>query len=198
MGTHGRSGRLEAHVWKRHRAGHQDGAHAHHRGPDGSRRRSFRPRSSSAYDFSGTRQAGSGQLPNALHEVAGKVRSTSYTAYLDVWGEYTDRGAVVGEAGREASRGAPHRGLEEMLEGRLEGAFCGRAPRPRSDPPRHRRPRRRPSSKVAERRRGNADLRRHDRKERNRAFADRLASRGACSTRARSTPRCSLTTIEAP
>ena len=35
-------------------------------------------------------------------------------SYLDVWGEYTDRGAVVGEAA-EKRREALHIGLEEML-----------------------------------------------------------------------------------
>jgi len=36
-------------------------------------------------------------------------------SYLDVWGEYTDRGAVVGEAA-EKRREALRLGLQEMLE----------------------------------------------------------------------------------
>jgi nucleotide-binding universal stress UspA family protein len=42
--------------------------------------------------------------------------------YLDVWGEYTDRGAVVGEAA-EKRREALHLGLEEMLETEAKELF---------------------------------------------------------------------------
>jgi nucleotide-binding universal stress UspA family protein len=43
-------------------------------------------------------------------------------SYLDVWGEYTDRGAVVGEAA-EKRREALHLGLEEMLEAEAKELF---------------------------------------------------------------------------
>ena len=42
--------------------------------------------------------------------------------YLDVWGEYTDRGAVVGEAA-EKRREALHLGLEEMLHAEANELF---------------------------------------------------------------------------
>ncbi len=42
--------------------------------------------------------------------------------YLDVWGEYTDRGAVVGEAA-EKRREALHLGLEEMLRAEANELF---------------------------------------------------------------------------
>lgn len=42
--------------------------------------------------------------------------------YLDVWGEYTDRGAVVGEAA-EKRREALHLGLEEMLDTEAKELF---------------------------------------------------------------------------
>jgi len=45
-------------------------------------------------------------------------------SYLDVWGEYTDRGAVVGEAA-EKRRAALHLGLEEMLETESKELFPG-------------------------------------------------------------------------
>ena len=48
-------------------------------------------------------------------------------SYLDVWGEYTDRGAVVGEAA-EKRRQALHLGLEEMLETESKELFSGEAP----------------------------------------------------------------------
>lgn len=66
-----------------------------------------------AYDFSApskraaeVAQAIHGVFPGPLHVVH---------SYLDVWGEYTDRGAVVGEAA-EKRRQALHLGLEEMLQ----------------------------------------------------------------------------------
>jgi nucleotide-binding universal stress UspA family protein len=43
-------------------------------------------------------------------------------SYLDVWGEYTDRGAVVGEAA-ERRREALRLGLEEMLQADAEELF---------------------------------------------------------------------------
>lgn len=42
--------------------------------------------------------------------------------YLDVWGEYTDRGAVVGEAA-EKRREALHLGLDEMLQTEAKELF---------------------------------------------------------------------------
>ena len=42
--------------------------------------------------------------------------------YLDVWGEYTDRGAIVGEAA-EKRREALHLGLEEMLQSEAKELF---------------------------------------------------------------------------
>jgi nucleotide-binding universal stress UspA family protein len=66
-----------------------------------------------AYDFSAPAKRAAevaraihGSFPGPLHMVH---------SYLDVWGEYTDRGAVVGEAA-EKRRQALHLGLEEMLE----------------------------------------------------------------------------------
>jgi nucleotide-binding universal stress UspA family protein len=65
-----------------------------------------------AYDFSAPSKRAAevarairGVFPGPLHVVH---------SYLDVWGEYTDRGAVVGEAA-EKRRQALHIGLEEML-----------------------------------------------------------------------------------
>lgn len=65
-----------------------------------------------AYDFSEpakraaeTARALHGTFPGSIHLVH---------TYLDVWAEYTDRGAVVGEAA-ERRREALARGLEEML-----------------------------------------------------------------------------------
>ncbi len=43
-------------------------------------------------------------------------------SYLDVWGEYTDRGAVVGEAA-EKRRAALHLGLDEMLKAEAAELF---------------------------------------------------------------------------
>ncbi|MBT8454097.1 MAG: universal stress protein [Deltaproteobacteria bacterium] len=66
-----------------------------------------------AYDFSAPSKRAAevaraihGFFPGPLHLVH---------SYLDVWGEYTDRGAVVGEAA-EKRRQALHLGLEEMLQ----------------------------------------------------------------------------------
>lgn len=66
-----------------------------------------------AYDFSAPSKRAAevaralhGFFPGPLHFVH---------SYLDVWGEYTDRGAVVGEAA-EKRRQALHLGLEEMLQ----------------------------------------------------------------------------------
>lgn len=65
------------------------------------------------YDFSGPAKRAAG-VAGAIHEV---VRGPLHLvhSYLDVWGEYTDRGAVVGEAA-EKRREALRLGLQEMLE----------------------------------------------------------------------------------
>jgi nucleotide-binding universal stress UspA family protein len=73
-----------------------------------------------AYDFSapGKRAA---ELARAIHGVFhGPLHMVH--SYLDVWGEYTDRGAVVGEAA-EKRREALHRGLEDMLEADAKDLF---------------------------------------------------------------------------
>ncbi len=73
-----------------------------------------------AYDFSspGKRAA---ELARAIHGVFhGPLHMVH--SYLDVWGEYTDRGAVVGEAA-EKRREALHLGLEEMLEADAKELF---------------------------------------------------------------------------
>ncbi|MEM8609576.1 MAG: universal stress protein [Myxococcota bacterium] len=66
-----------------------------------------------AYDFSAPANRAAelartlhGKLPGSIHLVH---------TYLDVWAEYTDRGAVVGDAA-ERRREALARGLEEMLD----------------------------------------------------------------------------------
>ncbi len=66
-----------------------------------------------AYDFSGPSKHAV-RVADALHEVF-KGPLHLVHCYLDVWGEYTDRGAVVGEAA-EKRREALHLGLEEMLK----------------------------------------------------------------------------------
>jgi len=73
-----------------------------------------------AYDFSapGKRAA---EVARAIHGVChGPLHMVH--CYLDVWGEYTDRGAVVGEAA-EKRREALHRGLEDMLESDAKELF---------------------------------------------------------------------------
>jgi len=73
-----------------------------------------------AYDFSapGKRAA---EVARAIHGVChGPLHMVH--SYLDVWGEYTDRGAVVGEAA-EKRREALHRGLEDMLQSDAKELF---------------------------------------------------------------------------
>ena len=117
-----------------------------------------------AYDFSapGKRAA---EVARAIHGVChGPLHMVH--SYLDVWGEYTDRGAVVGEAA-EKRREALHRGLEDMLEIRRERALfdrCANDPNPFGDG----RPRR-GRLEGRRRRRRNADLRRDHGQERYRA-----------------------------
>jgi nucleotide-binding universal stress UspA family protein len=73
-----------------------------------------------AYDFSGPAKRAA-QVADAIHSVfKGPVHMVH--SYLDVWGEYTDRGAVVGEAA-EKRRQALHLGLEEMLAAEAKELF---------------------------------------------------------------------------
>ena len=66
-----------------------------------------------AYDFSGPAKRAA-EVARAIHGVFGGSLHLVHS-YLDVWGEYTDRGAVVGEAA-EKRREALRLGLQEMLE----------------------------------------------------------------------------------
>jgi len=66
-----------------------------------------------AYDFSEPAKHAA-EVARAIHGVChGSLHLVH--SYLDVWGEYTDRGAVVGEAA-EKRREALHLGLEGMLK----------------------------------------------------------------------------------
>ena len=72
------------------------------------------------YDFSGPAKRAA-KVAGAIHEVfRGPLHLVH--SYLDVWGEYTDRGAVVGEAA-ERRREALRLGLQEMLEKDAEALF---------------------------------------------------------------------------
>jgi len=75
-----------------------------------------------AYDFSAPSKRAAG-VARALHEAFGGSVHLVH-CYLDVWGEYTDRGAVVGEAA-EKRREALRLGLQEMLEADAEELFDG-------------------------------------------------------------------------
>ena len=66
-----------------------------------------------SYDFSGPSRRAA-DVARAIHGVFGGSLHLVHS-YLDVWGEYTDRGAVVGEAA-EKRREALRLGLQEMLE----------------------------------------------------------------------------------
>jgi nucleotide-binding universal stress UspA family protein len=66
-----------------------------------------------SYDFSGPSKRAA-EVASALHAVFGGSLHLVHS-YLDVWGEYTDRGAVVGEAA-EKRREALRLGLQDMLE----------------------------------------------------------------------------------
>jgi nucleotide-binding universal stress UspA family protein len=66
-----------------------------------------------AYDFSAPAKHAS-EVARAIHGVYHGPLHLVHS-YLDVWGEYTDRGAVVGEAA-EKRRQALHLGLEGMLK----------------------------------------------------------------------------------
>ena len=66
-----------------------------------------------AYDFSAPAKHAA-EVARAIHGLChGSLHLVH--SYLDVWGEYTDRGAVVGEAA-EKRRKALHLGLEAMLK----------------------------------------------------------------------------------
>ena len=73
-----------------------------------------------AYDFSGPAKRAA-EVARAIHEECpGSLHLVH--SYLDVWGEYTDRGAVVGEAA-EKRREALRLGLEEMLHADAKELF---------------------------------------------------------------------------
>jgi len=73
-----------------------------------------------AYDFSAPAKRAA-EMARAIH---GKFHGPLHLvhSYLDVWGEYTDRGAVIGEAA-EKRREALNLGLEEMLRKEAEELF---------------------------------------------------------------------------
>jgi len=73
-----------------------------------------------AYDFSAPAKRAA-ELARAIHGVFHGPLHMIHS-YLDVWGEYTDRGAVVGEAA-EKRREALHLGLEEMLQADAKELF---------------------------------------------------------------------------
>ncbi|MBW2376105.1 MAG: universal stress protein, partial [Deltaproteobacteria bacterium] len=73
-----------------------------------------------SFDFSGPSKRAA-EVARAIHGVFhGPLHMVH--SYLDVWGEYTDRGAVVGEAA-EKRREALHLGLEEMLQTEAKELF---------------------------------------------------------------------------
>jgi nucleotide-binding universal stress UspA family protein len=72
------------------------------------------------YDFSGPSKRAA-DAAGAIHRVF-RAPVHLVHSYLDVWGEYTDRGAVVGEAA-EKRREALRLGLQEMLEADAQGLF---------------------------------------------------------------------------
>jgi nucleotide-binding universal stress UspA family protein len=73
-----------------------------------------------AFDFSGPSKRAA-QVARAIHGVFHGPLHIVHS-YLDVWGEYTDRGAVVGEAA-EKRRQALHLGLGEMLRTEAKELF---------------------------------------------------------------------------
>jgi nucleotide-binding universal stress UspA family protein len=78
-----------------------------------------------AYDFSApARQAA--EAAKAIHGMVGGPIHLVHS-YLDVWGEYTDRGAVVGEAA-EKRREALRLGLQDMLQKDAASIFGDDAP----------------------------------------------------------------------
>ena len=78
-----------------------------------------------SYDFSAPAKRAA-SVAEAIHEhCPGTVHLVH--SYLDVWGEYTDRGAVVGEAA-EKRREALRLGLQDMLEADAKELFPNDAP----------------------------------------------------------------------
>ena len=78
-----------------------------------------------SYDFSAPAKRAA-SVAEAIHEVCpGTVHMVH--SYLDVWGEYTDRGAVVGEAA-EKRRDALRLGLNDMLEADAKELFPNETP----------------------------------------------------------------------
>jgi nucleotide-binding universal stress UspA family protein len=73
-----------------------------------------------SYDFSPPSQRAA-DAAKAIYELLGGPLHVVHS-YLDVWGEYTDRGAVVGEAA-EKRREALRLGLQEMLAKDAEKLF---------------------------------------------------------------------------
>lgn len=73
-----------------------------------------------SYDFSPPSERAA-DAAKAIHELVGGPLHVVHS-YLDVWGEYTDRGAVVGEAA-EKRREALRLGLQEMLAKDAEELF---------------------------------------------------------------------------
>ena len=73
-----------------------------------------------AYDFSAPAKHAA-EVARAIHGVSHGSLHLVHT-YLDVWGEYTDRGAVVGEAA-EKRREALRLGLEGMLQSDAKELF---------------------------------------------------------------------------
>jgi len=73
-----------------------------------------------AYDFSSPSKRAA-EVARAIHGVCRGPLHLVHS-YLDVWGEYTDRGAVVGEAA-EKRREALRLGLEEMLQAEAQELF---------------------------------------------------------------------------
>ena len=73
-----------------------------------------------AYDFSGPAKRAA-EAGWALKKAFGGTVHLVHT-YLDVWGEYTDRGQIVGDAA-ERRRAALQQGLDDMLKRDAEGLF---------------------------------------------------------------------------
>lgn len=73
-----------------------------------------------AFDFSAPAKRAA-EVARAIHGIFhGPLHMVH--SYLDVWGEYTDRGAVVGEAA-EKRREALHLGLQELLQNEAKELF---------------------------------------------------------------------------
>ncbi len=79
-----------------------------------------------AYDFSEPAKRAS-EVARAIRALQPQTAIHFVHSYLDVWGEYTDRGAVVGEAA-EKRREALRLGLEEMLHKDAKELFSTDSP----------------------------------------------------------------------